>query len=211
MLSAAVIQGPRLSVPLSLLRPTQAAVGMRSVANKRRKLEKHVGREKKFDRFLDRRPIPSVRGPADRLYMVDHHHLGLALWQADVEMAYVTIIEDLSQLPMALFWRRMEAGGWLHPFDGAGRRIAPSKLPMKLTGLDHDCFRDLAWSVREAGGFRKTRTPFAEFAWADFYRTRLDEGLILRDYDQAVRRAMKLSRSRDAHGLPGYTGRGHAP
>lgn len=194
----------KLLVPLSRLRPTQAAVGMRSVANKRRKVERRASR---LDKFLDNRPIPSVRGPGGDLFMIDHHHLGLALWQAEVECAYVCVIEDLSVLPVAMFWQSMEASGRLHPFDNQGRRISPSRLPARLSGLDDDPYRDLAWSVRQEGGFTKTGEPYCEFVWADFFRDRLSRRLLRRDFEAAIKSAVRLARSPDAAHLPGFVGR----
>ncbi len=195
----------KMRVPLDRLRPTQAAVGMRAVALKRRKVEKHVATPRKIERYLDHRPIPSVIGPGGDLFMIDHHHLGLALWQAEVETAFVVVIEDFSVLPVAMFWHRMEQGGWLRPFDEEGRRIAPSKLPKRIKGLRQDRYRDLSWSVREAGGFVKSPQPYSEFLWADFFRTRVSESLIAKNYDVAVAKALKLSRSSQARHLPGFT------
>jgi hypothetical protein len=194
----------RILVPLSTLRPTQATVGMRAVAVKRRKIEKRLETPSRIATFLAGKPIPSVRGPGGHLFMIDHHHLGLALWQAEVETAYVYVIEDLSVMPVAAFWSRMEADGRVYPFDAEGRRIKPTRLPSRLNALREDSFRDLAWSVREAGGFAKSRLPFAEFQWADYFRVHVSERLVKRDYDAAVARALKLARAKAACELPGY-------
>ena len=177
---------------------------MRAVAMKRRRIEKRLDKRSRFRRFLEDRPIPSVRGPGGQLFMVDHHHLGLALWQAEVETAFVHVIEDLSVLPVATFWRRMEHDGRAYPFDETGRRIAPSRLPRRLDALAEDGYRDLAWSVREAGGFMKSQVPFSEFAWANFFRARIPLSILARDFDLAHDKAMWLARSRDARALPGF-------
>jgi hypothetical protein len=192
-----------IRVPILDLRPTQATVGMRAVAFKRRKIEKRVERAR-IDTFLQTKPIPSVRGPGGHLFMIDHHHLGLALWQAEVEAAYVCIIEDLSVLPVHAFWSRMEQTGRVHPFDADGRRLEPTRLPDRLNALCPDPYRDLAWSVREAGGFAKSPLPFAEFRWAEYFRTWLPERLVRTDYERAVSRAKKLARGKAAADLPGY-------
>jgi len=60
--------------------------------------------------------------------------------------------------------------------------------------------------VRNAGGFEKTPTAFAEFAWADFFRTRIVVGPTRAEFDQAVKQAPKLASSADAANLPGYCG-----
>jgi hypothetical protein len=180
---------------------------MRAVAAKREKVERRARKASKIARFLERRPIPAVRGPGQFLYIIDHHHLSLALWQTQVDHAYVEIVDDLSRLPRERFWTRMEDEGRLHPFDESGRRIDPSELPSRLTGLRNDPYRDLAWSVREYGGFEKGEAPYSEFFWASFFRSRIDAGALRSDYDWAVARAIKLARTREAATLPGYRGR----
>lgn len=196
--------GTLVRVPLESLRPTQMAVGMRSVSRKRRKLESRVGKHKQIEKILISRPIPAVRGPGGALFIIDHHHFGLALWQAEVESAYAHVIDDISRLSPAAFWRRMEADGRLYPYDEAGQRIEPSLLPTWLHALRHDLFRDLAWDVREAGGFQKVAVPYAEFRWANFFRERIALSTLRRDHKNALRKALKLCRSKDAAHLPGY-------
>ena len=200
--------GEIMLVPVELLRPTQMAVGMRAVTYKRRKLEDLAGSRKRFWKLLGKRPIPAVRGPGGDLFIVDHHHFGLALWQAEVDAVYTRIVDDLSALDGAEFWSHMESQGRLYPFDENGERVTPSCLPTWLYALRHDPYRDLAWEVREAGGFAKVATPFVEFRWADFVRTRISQSVIRRDWEDAAVLALKLCRSRAAADLPGYLGRG---
>jgi hypothetical protein len=180
---------------------------MRAVAAKREKVERRARKANKIARFLERKPIPAVRGPGDFLYIIDHHHLSLALWQTQVDHAYVEIVDDLSRLTRERFWARMEDEGRLHPFDEAGRRIDPERLPSRLTGLRNDPYRDLAWSVREYGGFEKNEAPYSEFFWASFFRSRITLGAVRSDYDWAVSRAIKLARTGEAAALPGYRGK----
>lgn len=195
-------------VPLDQLRPTQGAVGMRAVAAKREKVERRADSAKEIARYLERRPIPAVRGPDEAFYIIDHHHLSMALHQSEVTEAFVRVIGDLSRLPRAQFWRHMANRGCLHPFDHHGQRIHPSALPSTIPHLKRDAHRDLAWSVREAGGFHKSREPFAEFRWAHFYRTRIPRTSVLRDFEHAHDRAMMLARSEAAAHLPGFRGIG---
>lgn len=196
-----------VSVPLDELRPTQMAVGMRAVAAKREKVERRVRSRRKLRRFLEDRPIPAVRGPGDDLFIIDHHHLSLALLKSDVDEAFVNVVGDLSHLPHKRFLRRMAILGLLHAYDAHGRPVCPTKLPETLDELRCDPYRDLAWSVREAGGFAKTGKPYAEFRWADFFRTRIPRSTVRRDFDYAHDRAMWLARSREALRMPGYIGR----
>lgn len=196
-----------LSVPIEDLRPTQMAVGMRAVAAKREKVERRARSGRKLRRFLEDRPIPAVYGPADDLFILDHHHLSLALLKSEVEEAFVRVVGDFSHLPRKRFLQRMSALGLLHAYDGHGRPVCPTELPESLSKLRSDPYRDLAWSVREAGGFAKTGRPYAEFRWADFFRTRIPRSTVRRDFDYAHDRAMWLARSREASRMPGYTGR----
>lgn len=197
-----------IQVPIDSLRPTQMAVGMRSVKHKRRRLES--GGRKRVEKLVSGRPIPAVRGPDGNLFIIDHHHFGLALWHAEIKRAFAIVIDDKSGLSQAEFWRHMEAEGRLYPFDEEGRRIKPSGLPTGLHELRHDPFRDLAWEVREAGGFRKSKVPYAEFQWAGFFRDRISLAAVRRDHDDAVVKALKLCRGRAASHLPGYLG-SHTP
>jgi hypothetical protein len=199
-----VCENGLILMPIAMLRPTQMAVGMRSVKCKRRKIEDQVDRRKRLEKALTRRPIPVVRGAGNELFMVDHHHFGLALWQAEVESAYVRVIEDISSLSQAEFWRQMETDGRAYPYDEDGRRVRPEHLPRRLHGLRDDPFRDLAWEVREAGGYIKTRTPYAEFQWANLFREHIKHASVRRKTASAFERAMKLCRSNEAVGLPGY-------
>lgn len=195
--------GWRERVALDDIRPTQMAVGMQVVAKKRRKVERHVDSGRRLRRFLDKRPLPAILGPDEDCYIIDHHHLGLALWQCEVDEVMVRIVGDLSDLPRRAFLRAMSRLGLLHAFDGDGRKVCASLLPKSIAGLQPDPYRDLAWSVREAGGFRKTQVPFSEFAWANYFRTRISPATLRRDFELACDRALCLARSPEARRLPG--------
>ena len=193
----------REPVPLAEIRPTQMAVGMRSVEVKRRKIERHAGSSRKLRRFIEGRPIPAVLGPEEDYYIIDHHHLSLALWQSEVDEVFVRLVGDLSDMPKRAFFQVMAALGWLHAYDVQGRKICPTRLPTTLDQLQCDGYRDLAWSVREAGGFTKTQIPFSEFAWANFFRERIPAAVLSRDFERAHERGMRLACSHDARHLPG--------
>ena len=59
---------------------------------------------------------------------------------------------------------------------------------------------------RNAGGFDKTPTAYAEFLWADFFRPRVVIGPTPEDFDNAVAKALALASSGAAAQLPGYKG-----
>jgi hypothetical protein len=177
---------------------------MRAVTAKRQQLKCRLESTRKIERYLEKRPIPAVVGPAQELYIIDRHHLSLALCRSGIRDVCVALLADLSALPRASFWARMEQYGMLHPYDALGFRIHPSRLPKSIEELAHDPYRDLAWSVRRVGGFDKTVMPFSEFRWANFFRARISPDLVARDYSRAVRRALRLARARSAQSLPGY-------
>ena len=192
-----------LPVPLTEIRPTQMAVGMRAVEAKRRKIERISGSSRKLRRFLEKRRVPAVLGPDEDYYIIDHHHLSLALWQSDVDEVFVRVVGDFSDMPKRVFLRAMASFGWLHAYDAHGRNTCPTRLPTSLDQLKADRYRDLAWSVREAGGYNKTLAPFSEFAWANFFRARIPDCLLSRDFELAHEKGMRLARSNSSRHLPG--------
>jgi hypothetical protein len=194
-------------VALEILRPTQMAVGMRAVESKRRKIERRAKSRRRLRNYLEERPVPAIRGPGEGFFIIDRHHLSLALWQSDVDEAFVTLVGDLSHLPRERFLRQMASLGLLYAYDGHGRPISPTQLPVTLGALRCDPYRDLAWSVRRAGGFQKTNRPYAEFCWANFFRTRIPRATVRSDFGHAHDRAMRLARSQAAQHMPGYLGR----
>ena len=94
---------PRIHpVPITALRPTQITVGMREVNAKRRSWRDHPDR-KKAD-FLGKHLIPVIWGPKEEYYVIDHHHLTLALHHEGVKNIATTVVADLRRLPREAFW-----------------------------------------------------------------------------------------------------------
>jgi len=188
-------------VEIHRLRPTQVTVGMIEVEDKRAKLEalkKHEQRE-----LLEAHPIPAVWGPDGKLYITDHHHLARAASEAGVETGFFWIEGDYSEVPIAQFWPKMSAACWAHPIDEHGKPCSFDQIPDHLEELRDDPYRSLACYVRNAGGFDKTPTAYAEFQWADFFRPRVVIGPTRQDFDNAVIQALSLASSRAAAQLPG--------
>ncbi len=186
------------------LRPTQITVGMREVKAKRkrwREIEKKDGGE-----FLGRHMIPVVLGPKQRHYVIDHHHLALALHDEGVTDVAVTVIANLGELDPDAFWAFMDNRSWMHPFDARGERRHYTDIPKSITELVDDPFRSLAGELRRAGGFAKDTTPFSEFLWADFLRRRMKRKTVDRNFDAALKKALQLAKSGKAGYLPGWCG-----
>ena len=110
------------TVAISDLRPTQITVGMREVAAKRQRWREIAAKE--GAKFLGKHMIPVVLGPKSRHYVVDHHHLALALQEEGVKDVAVTPIANLGKLDQDAFWTVMDNRSWMHPFDSQRRAAA---------------------------------------------------------------------------------------
>jgi hypothetical protein len=200
-----VVREPILHpVAITDLRPTQITVGMREVEDKRERLRSHP--PKKIGKFLGAHMIPVIRGPKDRMYVIDHHHLALALHREGIRDILVSVTADLSELEPDAFWTVLDHRSWVHPYDAKGRRRTVRDIPKSIDDLKDDPFRSLAGELRRAAGFAKDTTPFSEFLWADFLRRRMKRSLVERKFRQALTQATKLAKSQGAHYLPGWCG-----
>ncbi len=196
-------------VALADLHPTQITVGAAEVAVKRqqwaglkRKARKHA---------LAAHWFPAVKGPDGRYFIVDHHHLGLALHEEDVDTVWVMQLDDLSTVRGEAFWRVMEFHRWAHPYNEKGQRQGYDAIPSQVQKLRDDPYRSLAGFVREAGGYAKDAAPFAEFLWADFFRPLIPRKRLEKSVGQALpvealQQAVALARGPAARYLPGWTG-----
>jgi hypothetical protein len=190
---------------LKRLRPTQLSVGYAEVELKARQWARFAKRERKPQ--LEHHVFPAVLGPGSDYYIVDHHHLGVALINEGIENVFVTVLDDMSWLEPAVFWRTMEFRAWAHPYDNRGKRRDFQEMPRRLTELKDDPYRSLAGLVRDAGGFAKNEAPFVEFLWADYFRPVIDARLIKKDPRRATRQGTRLARSIAARYLPGWSGK----
>jgi hypothetical protein len=191
-------------IPIADLRPTQITVGMREVRAKQA-----VWKEQKAKRkadFLGRHMIPVIRGPKERYYVIDHHHLSLALHNEGVKSVLVITLADLRSLGTDEFWTFMDNRDWVHPYDANGRRCDYDEIPRRIADLKDDPYRSLAGELRRVGGFAKDTTPFSEFLWADFLRRRVGKNGIKNNFDRALEQSMKLAKSAEASYLPGWCG-----
>jgi hypothetical protein len=193
-----------VSAKLNNLHPTQITVGKAEVALKRKEWRK-LGKKARTD-ALAHHWFPSILGPEGRYYIVDHHHFGLALLEEDVKTVSLMVLKDMSQLALPNFWVVMDHYQWVHPYDSTGVRREFIAVPKHLENLKDDPFRSLAGEVRHAGGFAKDITPFSEFLWAEFFRSRITLASTDLDLAKALGKAMKLARSQEASYLPGWAG-----
>jgi hypothetical protein len=191
---------------LAELRPTQFSVGYAEVELKASQWQRL--KKKQRQQVLESHVFPAVLGLERAHYIIDHHHLGIALIEQGLKEVWVTQLDDLSWLEPAVFWRTMEFRAWTHPYDHRGRRCSFDEMPRKLTKLRDDPYRTLAGLVRMVGGYAKDQAPFSEFLWADFFRPRVGVRLIAGQPARATRLGVKLARSHEARYLPGWIGKG---
>jgi hypothetical protein len=184
------------------LRPTQFSVGYAEVELKAAVWKKMKKKER--EHAIQTHSFPAVLGPGHEYYIVDHHHLGIALIEEGVKEVWVTKLDDISFLEQVIFWRTMEFRSWAHLYDHKGLRRPYTEMPEKLMELEDDPYRSLAGLVRTSGGYAKDEAPFSEFLWADFFRSRVSARDIKQNQAKAVKAGVKLAHSREARYLPGW-------
>ncbi len=162
--------------------------------------------DNKADDFLGSHMMPVLLGPRGYSYVIDHHHLARALLDEGVAQVATTTVADLSHLAKNEFWVFVDNRAWCHPYDAGGVRRPFSDIPKTVAGLKNDPYRSLAGELRRAGGYAKDTTPFSEFLWADFLRRRVKEKLVEEDFESALAKALKLSKTSGAQHLPGWCG-----
>lgn len=198
--------GDLCSCKVRELRPTQFAVGMIAVQNKEAELASKVGQN--LTAYQLKHPEPVVKGPGNALFIIDHHHLALAMADRGIETTACQLEADYSGLDPGSFWAKMEQQRWVYLYDENGKGpLSAADLPRTVVGLKDDPYRSLASAVRDGGGFSKVSTPFAEFEWANYFRS---SGISVADirgnFRKSVEKASAIARKRDACSLPGYKG-----
>ncbi|TXI88616.1 MULTISPECIES: ParB-like protein [unclassified Cupriavidus] len=197
--------GARLRVPVDQLRPTQITVGAYHVAQKMH-VTRRVPRERLWA-FLDRHQIHIVLGPGHIPFVVDHHHWVRAWHEMGIATVPALVRADLSHLSWRAFWLDMVKHHLVHPYDEHGRRQPLKALPDDIHGMRDDPYRSLEAFVQLAGGYRKVKTAYPDFRWADFFRREIDGPLDSHHaFAVALARGVKLALSPKARRLPGYIG-----
>ena len=206
-----ITEGQLIKVRKKDIHPTQFAIGKRAAKEKTKKVQRLYNRGT-LDDYRQIKIVPLVKGPDQNLYMFDRHHTSYAFFKADIpkyeKFLYGRIDHDLSHLDsMRDFWHEMEKNNWAYLYDNGVKRPG-SEVPRKVTKLNNDPYRSLAWLLREEGYIIKEDIPFMEFKWADFFRK---NGVLLeqgkkKKWKKAFKRGIELTRSPEASDLPGYVG-----
>ena len=112
---------PPKVVRIADLFPTQVTVGMREVYFKRKRWREKNGDE--AANYLNTHRIPVILGPDTHYYIIDRHHLVLALYDEGISEVLVSIVANMSGLSFDEFWTTLESRNWTHPFDDEGSRL----------------------------------------------------------------------------------------
>ena len=234
-LTAETPEGALCQVKVSLLKPTQNAVGFDEVNDKIARYR--AKSEEDLKDYLLVHQVPIVIGNGGQFYLTDHHHLANALWktaqsknEADITTDNVRVVATVQHNRAGLkgyhFWKTMQASRLVYLFDHrGGGPIRPKELCAHIKDLTNDPYRGLAWEVRCRYGYGKSPHAFSEFVWANFFRIRIiiDNATLkdeIREADILISNlaeeqkkaiiddAMQWARSPEARGMPGYNGPG---
>jgi hypothetical protein len=191
-------------IDVRILHPTQFAVGYWEIE---RRAEKVMGKDaKKIEKYLKEHVGKVVIGPGGIPYIIDRHHLACIMLKTTKSLTiYATISANFSTMSIDNFWEEMITRKWAYLYDEKGNGpLDPQLLPKSLKDLKDDPFRSLAWAVRERDGFRVSTDPFAEFQWANFFRTKFNVSDAKVNIVPFIQKALKLCHTSAASGLPGY-------
>jgi hypothetical protein len=194
--------------------------GVPGVKNRIRDFLKNADHKKRLKKMLKDRPIPFVRGPDGKKWIVDRHHFSRALYESRAELKkrgvkihkvkvyFQEIIlndgERLSHLSIEEFEEAMLRRKLIYPFlDGEYRSI--QFMPSHVSELKPDFYRGLAWVLRKGGAFEKTGVPYEEFFWASYFQKVLDFKK-LKFSKKRVRKAIitALKETDETNKLPGF-------
>ena len=170
---------PRITpVRLDDLRPTQMTVGYREVEEKRASWRRKS--DPSAQTFLGDHMIPVLKGPKDKLFVIDHHHLARALINDGVTDVLTTVVADLSHLTKDEFWTFADNRAWCHPYNADGERCEFKDIPNKISELKDDPYRSLSGALRRAGGYAKVMSEeFIKAEMALFARQATDVDIII--------------------------------
>ena len=119
---------PRVTpVRLDDLRPTQMTVGYREVEQKRESWRQKS--DQSAQTFLGDHMIPVLKGPKDKLFVIDHHHLARALIDRQLESPSTELTDScaIADHPMIdrIWPDRQQMADLLIGVDPGGRAAFP--------------------------------------------------------------------------------------
>lgn len=185
------------------LHPTQFAVGMLMVEEKKSDLNKL--KKEEYEAYLKAHPVPVMIGPDGVFYPTDHHHLARAVLELGKSFMVVEVKENWKNLEKGEFWKKMIEAQFVYLYDENGQGpLLPEKLPVSMMDLKDDPYRSLAALSREKNCYDKSDQPFAEFKWAQFFRSKIKIEGSDKKLKNAVKDSLRLCHLPEAKDLPGY-------
>ena len=142
-------------VDIAELKPTQMTIGLREVQTRATKIKALAAQD--ANKLVRKHVIPVVKGPKEKYYVIDHHHLCRAMLLAGQEQVSVMVVLNLVRLEKDAFWVFMDNRGLVHPFDDQGKRCAYRDIP-KTIGI-WPTIRSGAWPGHCAARAAMPRTP----------------------------------------------------
>lgn len=193
----------RATARIDELKPTQGAVGMEHVREKMRLTSEQP--EEKHAAFMNEHALRVVRGPGGTLHVIDHHHWARAWHELGMDIVPVSIACDFSDRDHDAFLAAMRKEGWIHPYDAQGRETSVDALPPSIAAMPDDPYLSLAAFARMAGVFEDSPEFNAKFAWADYFRERIEGDFAsIAGFAKALAQAVAASREDEARKLPGF-------
>ena len=134
-------------VDIAELKPTQMTIGLREVETRAAKLKAPA--QEDGEKLVRKHVIPVVKGPKEKYYVIDHHHLCRAMLLAGSTQVSVTVVLNLVRLEKDPFWVFMDNRGLVHPFDDQGKRCDYKDIPKSIEDMTDDPFRSLAGALEK--------------------------------------------------------------
>lgn len=197
-------------VHVSELRPTQYAIGSFSIRHKAGKIEKEWA-QGELEEHLEDNSNPAIFGPDAKLWIIDGHHFNYALFMSNTPFekkeTFLKVIADYRGKSLDEFKSFMKEKNYVYLKDEQFKPIAFEELPKSLELLKNNPYRSLAWIARKRGWIKKSKTPFAEFQWGEFFKK---EGISLTSpfdatkHKKSLKQAKRLSKDSKASALPGF-------
>ncbi|MFM7267800.1 MAG: ParB-like protein [Cyanobium sp.] len=196
-----------LEVAVADLHPTQLCVGLAEVRSRQVDFSQETSAQRR--RYLGGKPVPLVRNPEGRLWMMDRHHRLRALVEIDPQaIAFGYVVLESSGTDRLAVLAELQERGWLYLYDGRGQGPQPAQaMAERLQDLQDDPYRSLVWKLKKEGLIEAAPLiPFHEFRWGAWLRTRSLPPFSSAQLESALPAARALVRSQAASGLAGWKG-----
>lgn len=153
------------------LRPTQSEVGQYQIDKKVKQFKKLSPSQ--IETLLEKKIVPVVIGPDGNLYLIDHHHTSLALFDVGQKDAHIVVKENWLKMEpnkampdrMKAFWERLDEKQFCFLKKADGTWIDPlsRSFPKTLAQCGDNPYRSLVWILSQDGALKEGVIPYYEF------------------------------------------------